>query len=65
MRRRRQYRAYYKYVDRVAGNEDYLVDHSSITYVMGPDGRFMRHFSYGTGPDDMAAGLRALLKELG
>ena len=61
----KQYRAYYKYVDRVAGNEDYLVDHSSITYVMGPDGRFMRHFSYGTGPDDMAAGLRALLKERG
>ena len=61
----KQYRAYYKYVDRVAGNEDYLVDHSSITYVMGPDGRFMRHFSYGTGPDDMAAGLRAILKERG
>ena len=61
----KQYRAYYKYVDRVPGNEDYLVDHSSITYVMGPDGRFMRHFSYGTGPDDMAAGLRAILKERG
>ena len=59
------YRAYYKYVDRVAGNEDYLVDHSSITYVRGPDGRFTRHFSYGTGPDDMAAGLRAILKERG
>ena len=56
---------YYKYVDREEGDDAYLVDHSSITYVMGPDGGFMRHFSYGTGPDDMAAGLRAILKELG
>ena len=60
-----EYRVYYKYVDRVEGDDAYLVDHSSITYVMGPDGGFMRHFSYGTGPDDMAAGLRAILKELG
>ena len=61
----KQYRAYYKYVDRVEGDDSYLVDHSAITYVMGPDGNFIRHFSYGTSPEDITAGLRAILKELG
>lgn len=41
--------------------ELYLVDHTSITYVMGPDGNFVTHFSYGTSPEDMAKKLGDLL----
>lgn len=34
--------------------EDYLVDHSSITYLMGPDGEFLEHFSHGTEAEQIA-----------
>lgn len=40
---------------------DYLVDHSSIVYLMGPDGRYVAHFSHGTTPEDIAAKLRGVL----
>ena len=41
--------------------QNYLVDHSSITYVMGPDGSFLTHFAYGTTPEEMARTLEDLL----
>ena len=41
--------------------DDYLMDHSSIVYLMGPDGRFVAHFAYGTKPEAMAKRLRAIL----
>jgi protein SCO1/2 len=34
------------------------MDHSSIVYLMGPDGRFVRHFPYGTSADDMRNALQ-------
>ena len=40
---------------------DYLVDHSSITYLMGPDGAFIEHFSHGTEPEKIAERLLDLL----
>ncbi|WP_142850544.1 SCO family protein [Telmatospirillum sp. J64-1] len=40
---------------------DYLVDHSSIIYLMGPDGSFVTHFSHGTTPEAVAEGLRRYL----
>lgn len=33
---------------------DYLMDHSSITYLIGPDGSFLEHFSHGTEPEKIA-----------
>ncbi len=33
---------------------DYLMDHSSITYLIGPDGTFLEHFSHGTEPEKIA-----------
>lgn len=42
-------------------DEDYLVDHTSILYLMGPDGAYVTHFSHVTPPADMAAILRAEL----
>lgn len=45
-------------------NDDatYTVDHSSILYLMGPDGRFVAHFPHGTSADDLAAALKKHLK---
>lgn len=34
--------------------EDYLVDHTSITYLIGPDGEFVEHFSHGIEAEKMA-----------
>ncbi len=55
-------KAYRVYYARAAGEtspDAYLVDHSSIIYLMGPDGRFVKHFTYTT---DVAR-LTAELKE--
>ena len=52
------YRAYYA---RSAGSEsetDYLMDHSSIIYLLGPDGRYVTHFNRGTEMEKIAARLR-------
>jgi protein SCO1/2 len=40
---------------------DYLVDHSTFTYLMGPDGRYLAHFGHGTTPEQMAERIRALV----
>jgi len=37
----RTYRVYYKEHRPAAGSSDYTVDHSSILYLMGPDGTFL------------------------
>ena len=38
---------------------DYSMDHSSIMYVMGPDGRFVGVINDGTKPDEIAQRLKA------
>jgi protein SCO1/2 len=50
------YRVYYAKVDDPDATE-YLMDHSSILYLMGPDGGYVGHFTYGTKPDTLAAKL--------
>ena len=50
------YRVYYRKAE-VEGSSDYLMDHSSIVYLMGRDGKFLTHFSHGTSPQDMAKGI--------
>ena len=39
----------------------YLMDHSSITYLMSPTGEFIRHYSYGTPAKALADDIRARL----
>ena len=58
-------KAYRVFYARVAeeDSEDYLMDHSSIVYLMGPEGRFLTHFSSSTGPETIAATLRRHLDE--
>lgn len=56
----KEYRVYYKKSESGSASE-YLMDHTSIVYLMGPDGDFLRHFGYGTSPEDMAEGVRKYL----
>lgn len=54
------YRVYFRKVEDESTTE-YLMDHSSIIYLMGPEGRFLTHFSYGTPPEEMAEKMRSYL----
>lgn len=56
------FRVYYaKEKGKENDTEGYLVDHSAITYLMGPDGRFIAYFGHDTSPEDMAKKLAAAL----
>lgn len=51
------YRIYYGKAPSAAPDGPYLVDHSAFTYLVGPDGHFLRFFSHSMKPQDMAAEL--------
>lgn len=55
------YRVHYAKAGNTA-SEDYLVDHSSIMYLMGPDGSFVKHFSYTTDALKLAAELKEAIR---
>lgn len=50
------YRIYYQKVEE-PGASDYLMDHSSIIYLMGPDGTYLTHFTHAASAEDIARGL--------
>lgn len=55
-------RAYKVYAAKAPGeNGAYTMDHSSIIYLMGPDGRFLAHFAHGVSVDQMAEELHKYL----
>ena len=54
-------KAYRVYYARSAGSEsktEYLMDHSSIIYLLGPNGRYLTHFNRGVELEKLAAGIR-------
>jgi cytochrome oxidase Cu insertion factor (SCO1/SenC/PrrC family) len=54
------YRVFYqKALD--GDSEDYLVDHSAITFLMAPGGGFLAHFGPDTTPEQLAQALRDVL----
>jgi protein SCO1/2 len=55
------YRIYYAKAKDDGSNTDYLMDHSSIVYFMNTKGEFITHFSHGTSPEKMAAGMAKFL----
>lgn len=57
----RAYRVYYAKQEQEDPDIPYQMAHSSYIYVMGPDGLYRRHFSMGTTPETIAAGLKELL----
>jgi protein SCO1/2 len=54
----KEYRVYYAKAKGYENKPDYLMDHSTIVYFMGPDGKFVKHFTYGTDAKALAQGLR-------
>jgi protein SCO1/2 len=57
------YRIYYaKVEEKGADPSAYLMDHSAILYLMGPDGSFLSHFGHDTTSDTMALRLEKLVQ---
>lgn len=54
----RAYRVYYAKV-KGEGEDDYVMDHSALVYLMGRDGKYLTHF----GPDTTAATMAASIKK--
>ncbi len=54
------YVTYYK-VKNVDTAAEYLMDHTSIVYVMGRDGKYLTHFTHATPPKQMAETLKQFL----
>lgn len=59
----RAYRVFYSRVEDDGVSSDYTVDHSSVIYLMGPDGAFVDVFPHATTPDEMAARLQRFLQD--
>jgi protein SCO1/2 len=55
------YRVYYARAGNSTSPDAYLMDHSTIIYLMGPDGRFVRHFTYTTDAAKLASELKTSL----
>lgn len=56
------YRVYIKKVPDPKSTAGYTIDHSSIIYVMGPDGAYKTHFTHATSPAAMAERLATLVQ---
>ena len=56
------YRVYYAKAGNGASATDYLMDHSSIIYLMGPDGSFVKHMPYTTDAAKLAMELKETLR---
>lgn len=56
------YRVYYRKSDQTKNQADYLMDHSSIIFLMGRDGTYKAHFTHDSQPEAIAAGIRKALK---
>lgn len=56
------YRVYYAKAGSNGSSTDYLMDHSSIIYLMGPDGRFVKHMAYTTDAAKLASELKETLR---
>jgi len=52
---------YHVYVRKAGTGANYGVDHSSILYLMGRDGKFLRHFDGTASAKELAAGLEQAL----
>ena len=55
------YKVYRRLDKRTPEDTEYLVDHTSLIYVIGPDGKYAAHFSHGTPVEDIVARLKRLV----
>ncbi len=56
------YHIFYQKVPNPKNPTDYEMDHSSILYLMGPDGKFIKHFTYTTDAKGLAEALKKVLQ---
>jgi cytochrome oxidase Cu insertion factor (SCO1/SenC/PrrC family) len=56
------YHIFYQKVPNPKDPADYEMDHSSILYLMGPDGKFVTHFTYTTDAKALSEGLMKALQ---
>jgi cytochrome oxidase Cu insertion factor (SCO1/SenC/PrrC family) len=56
------FRVFYAKVEDAKRPADYLMDHSSLLFLMAPDGSYLRHFNYDISSADLAAGLEEVIK---
>ena len=54
-------RGYHVYARKSGGGDNYTMDHSSIIYLMGKDGRFLRHFNGDAPAQEITDGLKDAL----
>lgn len=57
----KEYRVYFEKVKDDTSGEDYTMDHSSVVYLMGPDGGFLAFFPPATAPEKMAEKIKSLM----
>ncbi len=57
----KRYRVYHRSAKKDEADTEYLVDHSSILYLMGPDGKFLTHFMPKLGPDKIVRDIERYL----
>src|SRR5262245_751060 len=55
------YRVAYSKFQEDKASSDYSIDHSALVYLMGKDGQYITHFSYGTPASEMTETLRRYL----
>jgi cytochrome oxidase Cu insertion factor (SCO1/SenC/PrrC family) len=55
------YHIFYQKVPDAKNPKDYEMDHSAIIYLMGPDGKFLKHFTYSTDAKVLAEALQKVL----
>jgi protein SCO1/2 len=55
------YRAFYQIPD--SEEDDYLVDHSTIIYLMDDEGKFVTNYDLNMGPSAIAADLRQKIRD--
>jgi cytochrome oxidase Cu insertion factor (SCO1/SenC/PrrC family) len=55
------YHIYYQKVPDPKNPKNYEMDHSAIIYLMGPDGKFLKHFTYSTDAKALSEALQKVL----
>ena len=57
----RAFKVYRARVEDESNADGYTIDHSSIFYLMGPDGNFLTHFDHAVSPEELAANLNKII----
>ena len=57
----RAYGVYFARARDTGATTEYLMDHSSLVFLIGPDGGYVTHFRGGTSPEEMAKQIRRFL----